>query len=167
MESYSISDSSSNKSSYMSQNTKKPNESMKHDKYPFQSKYSLLHSVRKSPSKTWKKAPLVPTPIKVYKVDPINFKQLVQQLTCAPQFMPPQPDHHNILQSTDHSTRTAANIDSVPSNNWYQYFQAEYFGKNFDQEEEAMTPDLLTMNVFSPTSFGNFCFVPPIMSPTI
>ncbi|CAL5197812.1 unnamed protein product [Lathyrus oleraceus] len=122
MESYSTSYSSSNKSSYISQNTKKVNGSMKHDQYPFQSKYSWLHSVRKSSAKTWKKAPVVPTPIKVYKVDPINFKELVQQLTCAPQFMPPQPGHHNLLQSTDHSTKTTTNIDTVPSSNCYQYF---------------------------------------------
>ncbi|CAI8609386.1 unnamed protein product [Vicia faba] len=157
MESYSTSCSSSNKSSYTSQNTKKANGSMKHAQYPLQSKHSWLHSVRKSPAKTWKKALIAP--VKVYTVDPVNFKELVQFLTCAPQFVPPQPDLHNLPQST--------NIDTVPSNNWYQYFRAEYFGKNYDQEEEVITPDLLKMNLLSPTSFGNFCFVPPIMRPTI
>ena len=191
MESYSSSYSSS-KSSYISQNTKKANGSMKNE-YPFESKYSWLHSVRKSPTKTWNKkapiAPMVPTPAKVYKVDRINFKELVQSLTCAPQFMPPQPHHNLDLQSTtDHTTAINDNIPSLPTknlsnkdtvevspplepvsttNNWYQYFQAEYFGKNSDQDEEVMTPGLLEMNLFSPTSFGNWCFVPPIITPRV
>jgi len=139
------------------------------NEYPIQSKYSWLHSVRKSPA--WnKKAPIAPmarTPIKVYKVDPINFKELVQSLTCAPQFMPPQP-HHNIdLQSTTDHTTVEVSSPLVPvssTNSWYQYFQAEYFGKNSDQDEEVITPGLLEMNLFSPTSFGNWCFVPPIMN---
>jgi len=187
MESYSSSYSSS-KSSYISKNTKKTNGSMKNE-HPFESKYSWLHSVRKSPA--WnKKAPIAPmarTPIKVYKVDPINFKELVQSLTCAPQFMPPQPHHNLDLQSTtDHTTvgdivpslpmKNLTNKDTVEvsspllpvssTNSWYQYFQAEYFGKN-SEEEEVITPSLLEMNLFSPTSFGNLCFVPPIMNPRV
>ncbi|EXC12630.1 hypothetical protein L484_013008 [Morus notabilis] len=49
---------------------------------------SSLHSVRKAPAKPWKKpvAPLPPTPPRVYKVDPINFRNLVQRLTAAPEF---------------------------------------------------------------------------------
>ncbi|CAL5197811.1 unnamed protein product [Lathyrus oleraceus] len=192
MESYSSSYSSSNKSSYISQNNKEVNGSMKHDQYPFQSKYSWLRSVRKSPLKKPMKAriaPMPPTPVKVYKVDRINFKELVQSLTCAPEFTPPQPDHHN-LQSTDNNI----SHDTVPSlpmqffsnsrvdtvevfpplvpvavstpNNWYHYFQAEYFEKNC-KNDRVMTPGLLEMNLLSPTSFGNWCFVPPIMSPTV
>jgi len=185
MESYSSSYSSS-KSSYISQNTNIKNE------YPTQSKYSWLHSVRKSPAKTWNKklpiAPMAPTPAKVYKVDPINFKELVQSLTCAPQFIPPQPHHNLDLQSSiDHTTandnilslpmKNLSNKDTVQvspplvpvstTNSWYQYFQAEYFGKNNDQEEEVITPSLLELNLLSPTSFGNWCFVPPIITPRV
>ncbi|GMN34281.1 hypothetical protein TIFTF001_004609 [Ficus carica] len=38
--------------------------------------------------KPWKKpvAPLPPTPPRVYKVDPVNFRGLVQRLTAAPEF---------------------------------------------------------------------------------
>ncbi|XP_004509057.1 uncharacterized protein [Cicer arietinum] len=182
---------SSSKSSYISQNTKKSKGSLKNEN-PFQSDYSWLHSVRKTPTKTWKKAPVAPmppTPAKVYKVDPINFRELVQQLTCAPEFMPPQQTHDKlIIQSTD------INVHSLPMKNlpsrdivqvsksqpltvsttnsntksWYENFQAEYFGKNSDQDDEViMTPGLLEMNLFSPTSFGNWCFVPPIISPRI
>ena len=44
--------------------------------------------------KPWKKpiAPFPPTPPRVYKVDPINFRDLVQKLTGAPKKEPePQP----------------------------------------------------------------------------
>ncbi|PNX62352.1 hypothetical protein L195_g043525, partial [Trifolium pratense] len=54
---------------------------------------NLLHSVRKSQSKPWKKAPVMPQPlnaIKVYEVDVMNFRELVQQLTGAPEFKPQQ-----------------------------------------------------------------------------
>lgn len=57
------------------------------NKVPYYS--SSLHSVRKpTPAKPWKKpvAPLPPTPPRVYKVDPINFRDLVQKLTAAPEF---------------------------------------------------------------------------------
>ncbi|KAL2528337.1 uncharacterized protein Fot_20938 [Forsythia ovata] len=42
-----------------------------------------LHSVRKVPSKPMKKpiAPYPPIPPKIYKVDPINFREVVQRLT--------------------------------------------------------------------------------------
>ncbi|KAK8517456.1 hypothetical protein V6N13_127632 [Hibiscus sabdariffa] len=51
--------------------------------------HGSLHSVRKPLSKPWKKpiAPFPPTPPKVYTVDPINFRDLVQKLTGAPEFM--------------------------------------------------------------------------------
>lgn len=54
---------------------------------------AALHSIRKHPSKTTiaKKmhiAPLPPTPPKVYKVDPIEFKDVVQKLTGAIEFQP-------------------------------------------------------------------------------
>ncbi|KAI9165803.1 hypothetical protein LWI28_020793 [Acer negundo] len=51
---------------------------------------SSLRSVRKSPTKPWKKpaiAPLPPTRPRVYKVDPVNFRDLVQKLTGAPEFL--------------------------------------------------------------------------------
>ncbi|KAJ8769344.1 hypothetical protein K2173_002548 [Erythroxylum novogranatense] len=44
---------------------------------------SSLHSIRKPQVKPWKKpiAPLPPTPPRVYQVDPVNFRDLVQKLT--------------------------------------------------------------------------------------
>ncbi|PIN16922.1 hypothetical protein CDL12_10420 [Handroanthus impetiginosus] len=53
---------------------------------------SALHSVRKIPGKNiiMKKpiAPMPPTRPKVYKVDPVNFKDVVQKLTGAREFHP-------------------------------------------------------------------------------
>lgn len=53
---------------------------------PLPSFHSSLHSVRKPPAKLMKKpiAPLPPTPPRVYKVDSINFKAVVQRLTSQP-----------------------------------------------------------------------------------
>ncbi|KAL2348296.1 hypothetical protein Fmac_002296 [Flemingia macrophylla] len=56
--------------------------------YPVSKSHSLLHSVRKPQAKPWKKAA---TPIRVYKVDAINFRDLVQQLTGAPHQVQVQP----------------------------------------------------------------------------
>ncbi|KAK6923940.1 VQ protein [Dillenia turbinata] len=50
---------------------------------------SSLHSIRKTnPMKPMKKpiAPLPPIPPKVYRVDSINFREVVQHLTGAPEF---------------------------------------------------------------------------------
>ncbi|XP_022774118.1 uncharacterized protein LOC111316434 [Durio zibethinus] len=60
--------------------------------------HASLHSVRKPLTKPWKLpiAPLPPTPPKVYKVDPKNFRDLVQKLTGAPEFMP-QSQHQKSL----------------------------------------------------------------------
>ncbi|XP_015957538.1 uncharacterized protein LOC107481744 [Arachis duranensis] len=89
---YSTSDSSfsSSKSMVESKRVVKP-------AYPFQP-HSMLHSVKKSQSKPWRNklhvAPMPPRPVKVYEVDAVNFRELVQQLTGAramEQFMkPPQ-----------------------------------------------------------------------------
>ncbi|XVE86970.1 hypothetical protein DITRI_Ditri18aG0078500 [Diplodiscus trichospermus] len=56
--------------------------------------HASLHSVRKPLAKPWKKpiAPLPPTPPKVYRVDPVNFRDLVQKLTGSPEFVS-QPQH--------------------------------------------------------------------------
>lgn len=66
------------------------NESRGGSKMLFQ---SSLRSVKKTPSKPWKKpaiAPLPPTRPRVYKVDPMNFRDLVQRLTGAPEYQSPR-----------------------------------------------------------------------------
>lgn len=84
MEAYS---SSSSSSTYQSQNfQEKKSAKLPH---PFN---SSLHSVKKPPTKPWKKpvAPLPPTPPRIYKVDPVNFRDLVQKLTGATEFQSQQ-----------------------------------------------------------------------------
>ncbi|XP_062011018.1 uncharacterized protein LOC133727455 [Rosa rugosa] len=63
--------------------------------------HSSLHSVKKNSAKPWRKpavAPLPPTPPRVYKVDPINFRDLVQKLTSAPEYLN-EPTRSTNLQS--------------------------------------------------------------------
>lgn len=52
--------------------------------------HAALHSVRKLPAKhvIAKKpiAPMPPTPPKIYKVESVNFRDVVQSLTAAPEF---------------------------------------------------------------------------------
>ncbi|XP_042029757.1 VQ motif-containing protein 29-like [Salvia splendens] len=56
---------------------------------------SALHSVRRLPA--IKKKPIAPmpaTPPKIYKVEPVDFRDVVQSLTAAPEFQkvaPPPP----------------------------------------------------------------------------
>ncbi|KAK7346883.1 hypothetical protein VNO80_21407 [Phaseolus coccineus] len=155
MEAYSSSFSSSN-SSYLTQN---PDESKGLKLvYPLQSHYSWLHSVRKPLAKPRKKAPVAPmppTPAKVYKVDAINFRDVVQQLTGAPEHKP-QPRQQQLLQSNMVArARTSLDVPNVPPKQsepsgdmctkWYQDFD---FG----------------MNLLSPTSYSTFCFF-PLLSP--
>ncbi|KAG6767786.1 hypothetical protein NC652_018390 [Populus alba x Populus x berolinensis] len=94
MEAYNSSTSLTTSSSPYS---KQSSEETKGLKMP-QSYHLSLHSIRKPQMKPWKKpiAPLPPTPPRVYKVDPINFRDLVQKLTGAPE---PEPQHQPRLQS--------------------------------------------------------------------
>ncbi|KAI3423169.1 VQ domain-containing protein [Psidium guajava] len=66
--------------------------------YPF---HKSLHSVRKAPAKPWKKptASLPPNPTRVYKVEPINFRELVQKLTGAPSRRPPPPPARRLQEA--------------------------------------------------------------------
>ncbi|KAK6779477.1 hypothetical protein RDI58_021661 [Solanum bulbocastanum] len=80
--SYAISFSSSNSSSTYPQQEQKKNK-----KLP--SYHSSLHGVRKLPTKPMTKlpiAPLPPTPPKIYRVEPNDFKDVVQMLTSSPEF---------------------------------------------------------------------------------
>ncbi|CAN4117182.1 unnamed protein product [Withania somnifera] len=85
MDSYSyVSISSSNNNS---SNSTYPQEVKKNKALP--SYHSSLHGVRRLPIKPMTKqpiAPLPPTPPKIYKVEPVNFKEVVQMLTSAPEF---------------------------------------------------------------------------------
>jgi hypothetical protein len=100
---------------------------------------SLLHSVRKSQSKPSKKAPVMPQPlnaIKVYEVDVMNFRELVQQLTGAPEFKPQQHQQQIVSQQNQVST------------NWNKGVQS--------QESSGVTNQsgLLELNLSSPSSYS-------------
>lgn len=141
---------------------------------------SLLHSVRKSIAKPCKKAPVAPmppTPIKVYKVDPMNFRDLVQHLTGAPEFNP----HHHQLQSlppmvvssfVDARSRdieAAGSSDfswapKLPVSEMYlQDLQAEAMGMAVKSQGITEQADSLELNLSSP-SYNWYSSFPP-MSP--
>ncbi|KAK7263267.1 hypothetical protein RJT34_30854 [Clitoria ternatea] len=173
MEAYSSSYSSSN-SSYLTQNTEE-SKGLKHV-YPFQSHNSLLHSVRKTPAKPWKKAPVAPmppTPVKVYKVDPMNFRDLVQQLTGGA--VQNQQPRQQVLQSN--TARVSSATSSFPKqkeSKWYGDIKSEAFefGRelregNNDGALMTVTPDFLDMNLSSPSSFSSWCSFPPISPRTV
>ncbi|XP_070008711.1 uncharacterized protein [Nicotiana sylvestris] len=85
--SYAIS-SSSNSSSYSSIPYSTYPQEVKKNK-PLPSFHSSLHGVRRHPLKPMTKqpiAPLPPTRPKIYRVEPVNFKEVVQMLTAAPEF---------------------------------------------------------------------------------
>ncbi|AES94507.2 hypothetical protein MtrunA17_Chr5g0400961 [Medicago truncatula] len=71
--------------------------------YPKSHNNSLLHSVRKPQSKPWKKASMAPQPltaVRVYEVDVMNFRELVQQLTGAPEFKPQQHQQNQVVSTS-------------------------------------------------------------------
>ncbi|XP_061338922.1 uncharacterized protein LOC133285674 [Gastrolobium bilobum] len=157
-------------SSYLSRNRPDEAKGLK-NAYPFQS-HNLLHSVRKSQAKPWKKAPVAPPPpthVKVYKVDALNFRDLVQQLTGAPEVK--HQLHHQLLQSVAPSStsnivatpqnpillsRDIAAASSTVSTNWYQGAKSEALEvKSRDTTSEAKPPGLLELNLSSSSSYYN------------
>lgn len=175
MEAYSGSYSSSSNSSYLTQNNREDSKGyhMKQQIYPLQNhSSSWLRSVRKTPAKPWKKAPVAPmppTPIKVYKVDAINFRDVVQQLTGAPEHESQQ--QHLQIKIARAESADAPNVPPKQNQSggdtcgkWYQEF---LLGMNSPEtntnNDGAMAPGFLGMNLLSPNSYSNyFCFFPPL-----
>jgi hypothetical protein len=99
--------------------------------YPKSHNNSLLHSVRKPQSQPWKKASVAPQPltaVRVYEVDVMNFRELVQQLTGAPEFKPQQ--HQQFVSDkgvqyqessgvTKQSGLLELNLSSPSSQSWW------------------------------------------------
>ncbi|KAK3006373.1 hypothetical protein RJ639_017484 [Escallonia herrerae] len=89
---------------------------------------SSLHSVRRStPVKIMKKpiAPLPPTPPKIYQVDSINFKAVVQKLTGVPEFQ----------------TRRLQEV-APPPLNISTPFSSDYCGTNSEPRQFLPSPPL-------------------------
>nr|XP_016451702.1 PREDICTED: uncharacterized protein LOC107776331 [Nicotiana tabacum] len=103
MDSYSyaaISSSSSSSNSIPYQQEVKKNKALP-------SYHSSLHGVRRLPLKPMTKqpiAPLPPTPPKIYRVEPVNFKEVVQMLTVAPEF---QSVFNNSSSDSDSSSNNS------------------------------------------------------------
>ncbi|KAE8704102.1 VQ motif-containing protein 29 [Hibiscus syriacus] len=143
--------------------------------------HGSLHTVRKPFSKPWKKpiAPFPPTPPKVYAVDPRNFRDLVQKLTGAPEFMPQThnltsttqfelPHHQRLQRVAPHPLHVAASplsrVEvSAPLNLFsgldHTIPQHQSFSNN---SMNTMTSNSLGLNL-SPSSY-NWCAF-PILSP--
>ncbi|PSS21216.1 VQ motif-containing protein [Actinidia chinensis var. chinensis] len=85
--------------------------------------HSMLHSVRKVPVKPLKKpiAPSLPTPPKIYKVAPIDFKYLVQMLTGGPelqssrlQSVAPPPLSLSTTKTSSDGDEAVATLELLP-----------------------------------------------------
>ncbi|CAL9125739.1 unnamed protein product [Musa acuminata var. zebrina] len=50
---------------------------------------AAIHAVQKPQGKPWRRPDQPPPPPRVYRVDPRDFRQLVQRLTGAPRSVPP------------------------------------------------------------------------------
>ncbi|EEF37124.1 uncharacterized protein LOC8283389 [Ricinus communis] len=187
METYSTASSSSSSSPmYLSKYPQEGN-SLKAS----QSFHSSLHSVRKPYQvKPWKKpiAPLPPTPPRVYKVDPINFRDLVQKLTGAPdpsesqgnnqqqrlQRVAPPPldlDKKPALFSREFATVSAAPLELLPSpvntpfSALYQELMSDTLpdSKPRKVSDSVMASSCLEFNLLSPSTH-NWCSF-PLLSP--
>ncbi|KAI6695086.1 hypothetical protein NL676_022796 [Syzygium grande] len=140
--------------------------------YPF---HSWLHSVRKAPVKPWKKptVPQPPNPTWVYKVEPINFRELVQQLTRAPSRLPPparqlqeaapppNPARANISSNNNPAAaaRATAPLSTVYSELMYEGLEKKSPHKFGDGFELSLSPSFLgwsTIPMLSPGTLSGF-----------
>ncbi|XP_009771307.1 uncharacterized protein LOC107815780 [Nicotiana tabacum] len=159
---------------------------------PLPSYHSSLHGVRRLPSKPMTKqpiAPLPPTPPKIYKVEPVNFKEVVQMLTAAPEF---QSNSSNSSSGSGSSSSSSSRrlqdvapppLDlspvSLPRNNiaaeWREFLRPSYSSNNQvesisvacndstneAQERSHVTPRNLSENLFGSCSpLANFPLSP-------
>lgn len=115
---------------------------------------SALHSVRKLPMKPMKKpiAPFPPIPPKVYKVDPENFKEVVQKLTSATEFQSTRlqevaPPPLN-LSPPWQQPLVYPNQVKMPTASKFSDFMTE------THEEKAMKPSDYIFGALSPLGFN-------------
>ncbi|KAK9284649.1 hypothetical protein L1049_024847 [Liquidambar formosana] len=174
MEAYS-SYSSSSSSTYLSSSpkeAKKPNPPHIH--------HSSLHSVRKQSGKPWKKpavAPLPPVPTRVYKVDRINFREVVQKLTGAPESQsrrlqsvapppinvapPPSLASHDIMPSPP--MQLFPSPERTPLSAFYKDLMSETLDTQQPRQySEGITASSTSLGIsLSPSSWCSF----PLLSP--
>ncbi|KAI5325162.1 hypothetical protein L3X38_034236 [Prunus dulcis] len=183
MESHFSSSSASSTTTYLSQ-TMQPTKGLISTSNSLPYHQSSLHSVRRPSSKPWRKpavAPLPPTPPRIYKVDPINFKDLVQSLTSGPGFLEarslqsvaPAPIDvqrnasvlNNVLSSSS-SSSPASKIIS-PFSAMYKDLAETLEMSSTPHHQKAhdsnVDPSYLSLNLQSPSSHHWFSF--PLLSP--
>ncbi|KAF3439080.1 hypothetical protein FNV43_RR17355 [Rhamnella rubrinervis] len=163
--------SSSSSASYLSHNMHEAKSTKQTPPY-----YSSLHSVRKAPAKPLKKpiAPLPPTPPRVYRVDPMNFRELVQKLTSAPEFVQarrlqrvaPTPLHVTAPPQPMLDARTAAPLQLLRPSPAKPSLSTMYkeFSDALDMKTQKASDGtgFLGLNL-SPSSY-NWCSI-PLLSP--
>ncbi|KAK3416558.1 hypothetical protein EUGRSUZ_H02319 [Eucalyptus grandis] len=158
--------------------------------------YNLLHikaptrstsrSTRSTspPAKPWKKptAPVPPNPTRVYKVEPINFRELVQKLTGAPsrQQLPHHPParrlqeaappplellmHNPVRSDINNNNAAAAGKAATPLSAVYRELVSEGLEKKSphkfgDGFELSLSPSFLgwsTIPMLSPGTLSGF-----------
>ncbi|KAL2531753.1 vq motif-containing protein [Abeliophyllum distichum] len=143
--SYSYSSSSSSSSSYQ--------EEEKRGKHTSDFR-SALHSVRKLPMKPMKKpiAPFPPIPPKIYKVDPVNFKEVVQKLTSAHQFQSTRlqevaPPPLSLSPPWKQPLVQPNQVKTPPASKFSDFMTETY-------EEKAMKPSDYNFGALSPLGFN-------------
>ncbi|KAL5706693.1 hypothetical protein ACHQM5_024827 [Ranunculus cassubicifolius] len=116
----------------------------------------FLHSVRKPPTKPWRKPVVAPLQPKVYRVVPADFRRIVQQLTGAPEF---QSRH---LQTLAPAPLTVQKFNVYePSLQTVDTQEKLSMGSQKDLPEESQTTNYFAM--LSP-SYYNWSSL-PLMSP--
>ncbi|KAM1156824.1 hypothetical protein ACFX2I_027481 [Malus domestica] len=176
MESYASSSSASSTTTYLSQTIQPTKGSISTSKQ-LPNHQSSLHSVRKSSSKPWKKpavAPLPPTLPRIYKVDPINFRELVQILTSAPEFMEtrslqsvaPPPIDIPVSSVPNHVPSSSPKISS-PFSVMYKELsdtlELSPMPRQQNVHDSTVDSSYLRLNLQSPSSHHWFSF--PMLSP--
>ncbi|KAK8587609.1 hypothetical protein V6N13_086591 [Hibiscus sabdariffa] len=134
-----------------------------------QSFHGSLHSVRKPIGKPWKKpavSPLQPTPPKVYKVDPINFRDLVQKLTggAGAAVVPAESlsQHQTPSSRLQRVALTPPPLQVAPPQPLHMV-SGLYHTNPHNQKFSDASSDSLEFNL-SPSSYN--WFSSPILSPT-
>ncbi|KAG5584187.1 hypothetical protein H5410_044621 [Solanum commersonii] len=161
MDSYSYAISSFSSSSNTSSSTYPQQEQKKNKKLA--SYHSSLHGVRKLPTKPMTKlpiAPLPPTPPKIYRVEPNNFKDVVQMLTSSPEFQSVSNDSISRSDSgsgsSSFNSRRLQDIAPPPLNLSPVSLQRSNNNNNNDvlaQWREFLLPSSSTNDQFDSTMF--------------
>lgn len=115
---------------------------------------SLLHGVRRPPSKPWKKPAAASSMTRVYVVDPHDFRPLVQKLTGAPEAA---------LRRLQEVAPPPLNIIPTPPS----LPKLEYSSNSQQQPNSTPGSSVLSSPIgfLSPSSYFSLCSSLPLLSP--